>query len=241
MNAEPSFVVSDGVEQLGAEAAGAMLRAIAAAIADRGLARIALSGGTTPLGAYTRLARANLEPARTRWFWDERAAEPDSARSNYAQARRHLLDPGRIDPDHVFRMRGEDPPEQAAAAYAELLLREFGLPGQGPLALDTAGRCSLEFDLIVAGMGADGHTASLFPRTQAVACRDRAAMAVQPGGTLEPRISLTRPVLISARRCVVLCAGAPGDEDEVPARLFQAAQPGTVTWFVDRAAAGQAA
>ena len=243
------LVVCSGDDELAERAAELALAAIATAVRARGLARVALSGGSTPLGAYRRLSESGADFGCVRWFWvDERAVPPDNPRSNYASARRALLDAARIPESHVFRMRGEDPADLAAQAYSELLSREFGLDGMA-LALDAAGRCSIKFDLLVAGMGGDGHTASLFPGTGAVLRRDRPAIAVIPGGDLEPRVSLTRPVLISARRTLLLCAGyekrnalslarSPGDEDAVPARLFQAADPDGVIWLVDRAAAG---
>lgn len=235
--------------ELAERAADLAVQAIQGAVRARGVARVALSGGTTPLDTYARLAAAPAELAHVRWFWvDERAVPPDHPRSNHAAVRRALLGPARVPAERVFRIRGEAPPAEAARSYAELLAHEFGLARVEP-ELDDAGRCAVRFDLIVAGLGADGHTASLFPGSGSVSRRDQTVIAVDPGPELEPRVSLARPVLISALRTLLLCAGlpkraalaaarTPGDEETVPARLFLAAERGSVSWIVDRAAAG---
>lgn len=224
---------------LAERAAELMRAAITAAIQERGVAMIALSGGSTPGPAYRLLARSALDFARCRWFFvDERCVPPDSTRSNYRSAVHDLFEPAGVDLNTVFRMQGELDAESAAAAYAQILRRELG--------------DSPRLDLIVAGMGDDGHTASLFPGTGAVLRADPLTTAVDPGGGLERRVTLTRSVLIQARRVLVLAQGegkrgalaralGPGPEDDVPSRLYQAAPEGVVIWLVDRAARGAAA
>ena len=220
-----------------AERATELMRAaIELAVSERGVARIALSGGSTPGPAYRRLAAEALDLARCRWFFvDERSVPPDSERSNYRSALRDLFEPAGVDLQTVFRMQGELDLDHAAEAYAAVLRRELGDPAR--------------FDLIVAGMGDDGHTASLFPGTGAVQRSDPLTTVVDPGGGLERRLTLTRAVLVGARRVLVLVQGAskraalaralgPGPEDEVPSRLYQAAPDGVVIWLVDRAALG---
>jgi 6-phosphogluconolactonase len=231
-------------------AAELMHSAIARAVSSRGVARIALSGGSTPREAYRLLGGLPFDRERTHWYWvDERAAPPSSPRSNFALARDELLSPAGVPPHSVFRMEAEREPITAAAAeYANLLLREFALDQREALELDEAGRSPLALDLVVAGIGPDGHTASLFPGSGAALREDNLVVAVTPGGALEPRLSLSPPVLVGARRILILCTGrekraavaaaqSQGSEDEVPARIYQRARPGAVTLLVDRDAA----
>ena len=231
-------------------AAELMHSAIVRAVANCGVARIALSGGSTPREAYRLLGALPFDCERTRWFWvDERAVPPDSARSNFALARDELLSPAGIPRHCIFRMEAErEPITEAARGYAELLWREFALDEPAALELDEAGRSPLALDLVVAGIGPDGHTASLFPGTGAARRDDSLVVAVTPGGGLEPRLSLSRPVLVGARRILILCTGGEkraavaaarreGGEDEVPARIYRRARPGAVTLLVDREAA----
>jgi 6-phosphogluconolactonase len=219
---------------LGAELLG---RAIYEAIAVRGVARVALSGGTTPGPVYRRLAEMALPFERVEWFWvDERAAPKDSTRSNYRSAREDLgVD--RFAAARVHRMEADDPDLEAAARrYESLLRRTFGIAS------------AVAFDAVTLGVGDDGHTASLFPGTGAAAIDDRlvAAIPAQPARGLEARLSLTAPVIQEARLVVVLARGATkrapiaaawldGPADEVPARIVQKAR-GKVAWILDREA-----
>jgi 6-phosphogluconolactonase len=258
-----STVICEDPTTLHRIAAELMYSALARAVADRGLARVALSGGSTPRLAYCLLAQLPFDRERTHWFWvDERGVPPSSERNNFALARDELLAPAQVAPNHVFRMTAErEPITLAAADYAGLLLCEFGMLEDRALELDEAGRSPMTFDLIVAGIGADGHTASLFPGTGAALHEDALVVPTTAylggGGNVggpeteqrEPRLSLTRPVLVAARRTLVLVAGEEkraaviaarqrGSEDEVPARVYQRARPGTLTLLLDRAAAG---
>lgn len=220
--------VSDAAE-LALRAAELMRASIDAAIRARGSARVALSGGSTPGEAYRRLAKSGLDVERCRWFFvDERCVPPDHERSNYRAAKHDLFDPAGVPAAHVFRMG------DGADEYAATLERELGAEGR--------------LDLVVAGIGNDGHTASLFPGTGAVRAPGR-VVAVEPGGGLEPRLSLSRATLLAAQKVLVLVSGAgkrealaralePGDEDAVPARIYLAAPAGVVTLIIDRAAGG---
>lgn len=226
----PEIIRVEDADELASRAATFMREIIDRAIAARGVSLVALSGGSTPGETYRRLAASGLDAERCHWFFvDERCVPPDDERSNFRAAKRDLFDA--LPRAHVTRMRGE------AGAIAGA--REYGrvIEEQVP-----------RFDLVVAGIGDDGHTASLFPGTGAVS-EHAFVVAVEPGGDLEPRISLGRATLLGARRVLVLVSGAskrealaralePGDEDEVPARLYLAAEPGVATFIVDRAARG---
>ncbi|MFC1643337.1 6-phosphogluconolactonase [Myxococcota bacterium] len=244
-------IVCEDAATLAQVAAELVYSTMVQAVATRGVARIALSGGSTPRAAYQQLARLPFERGRIRWFWvDERSVPPSHERSNYAMAQAELLGPGCIPAETVFRMAAEcEPITRAASDYGQRLLREFGMSRDEALRLDGAGRSSLAFDMMVVGMGPDGHTASLFPGTGAAERDDDLVVPVQPRADLESRLSLTRPILTGARRILLLCTGAdkremlararePGSEDQVPARIYQRARSGSLTVLVDRAVAG---
>jgi 6-phosphogluconolactonase len=213
-------------------------RAISEAVTERGVARVALSGGSTPSDTYQRLAAMALPFDHVEWYWvDERGVPPDHARSNYGAAARDLA---LADGEHgtAFRMEGERDLAEAARAYDVLLRKRFGVAA------------AASFDALTLGIGDDGHTASLFPGIGAVAIDDRlvAHIPEQPAKKLEARITLTAPVIFEARLVVMLARGAskrpvidaarsPGSEEEVPARLLQRAK-GKVFWVLDREAAG---
>jgi 6-phosphogluconolactonase len=234
-----SHVARDDAE-LAAFAAELMGRAIDGAVRERGVARVALSGGTTPGEAYRRVAGFALPWDRVEWFWvDERAVAPSHERSNYRAAAADLgLEKAPVNAGKVFRMHAEAPDLAAAARDYERLLRErFGVAR------------AVAFDVMTLGIGDDGHTASLFPGMGTVAAADRLVLdvAAQPDKGLEPRLTLSAPVICEARLIVVLAKGAkkrdvliqaqsPGPEDETPSRLIQRAS-GEVAWVVDQAAA----
>jgi 6-phosphogluconolactonase len=197
-----------------------------------------LAGGSTPKATYGILARDYAE--RIDWsrvhvfFGDERNVPPDHEDANYRMAREALLD--HVPIGGVHRMRGELPPDEAAAAY-EVELREFFGAEKLP-----------RFDLILLGIGGDGHTASLFPETPALEVHDRWVVANPVPKLDTTRITLTVPVINAARSVVFLAAGEDkaealkeileGDADprEYPAKLVQ--PPGGPEWMLDRAAAG---
>ena len=225
-------------------------RALARAVAERfasagreaivrhGRFDIALAGGSTPKAAYTLLASSfgdALDWARVRFFFgDERCVPPDDDESNYKMAKTTMLDALAIAGVNVFRMRGEDDPPSAARAYADILRRELG-PAPA-------------FDLVLLGMGPDGHTASLFPGTDPTI--DDAALVrapfVEKFGTY--RITLTPRVLNAARAVDVATAGpakaaalaavlqGPREPVRYPIQIL-APDPGSLTWLVDEAAA----
>jgi 6-phosphogluconolactonase len=190
-----------------AEDAAAHVAALLANAAGAG-EEIALTGGSTPARAY-ELA-AELEPDWSRagvWWGDERCVPPDDERSNFGLAQRTLLDRLQGQPRRVARIHGEDDPSAAAAAYEQEL-------GQTRL------------DLLLLGLGPDGHIASLFPRSPGLGERERLVVAAE--AKLEPfveRITLTPPPLCAARLVVFLVTGEA--KADAAARAFAGpADPG---------------
>jgi 6-phosphogluconolactonase len=199
---------------------------------------IVLAGGSTPRAAYQRAASAGTSWARaTAWFGDERCVAPDDERSNYAMAKTALLDPLGDAGPVVKRIRGELGPAPAAVDY-EQELRAAGPP---------------KFDLLLLGLGPDGHTASLFPDQETLEERSRLVVGVETPGRepMVPRVTLTLPALASAREIVFLVTGA--DKADAVARAFApGAKPdphvpasllpplaGTITVLLDAAAASK--
>jgi 6-phosphogluconolactonase len=216
------------------------------AVAERGRFHIALSGGSTPRALYALLAAPPFAgqlpwPQVEVWWGDERCVPPDDAQSNYRMAREALLTHVSIPAHNVHRLHGEDAdPEAAAAAYAAELRASFHL-GEGELP---------RLDLVLLGMGPDGHTASLFPDTTAARIVDRLVAAPFVPHLAAHRLTLTLPVLNAARRAVFLVAGAdktqtlhavlaagPSGDPALPASLIHPTA-GTLLWLVDRAATG---
>jgi 6-phosphogluconolactonase len=231
-----SVRLHDSPERLAEAAARAFVQEAARAVAERGRFAVALAGGSTPEATYEVLARDHAGdvdwPNVHVFFGDERTVPPDHEDSNYRMAREALLDV--VPVGSVHRMRGEEAPEEAAASYEGELMEFFG---EAPPALD----------LVMLGIGADGHTASLFPETPALEVTDRLVFANPVPKLDATRLTLTAPVLSAARSVNFLVAGEgkaealreilEGDADprRYPAKLVRPL--GGPTWFVDRAAA----
>ena len=175
-------------------------------------------------------------------FWgDERCVSPSDPSSNYAMATETLLNHVAVKPGHVHRIRGEDDPESAAGAYERLLRRAFSTP-EGPPGHDIGSR----FDLVLLGMGEDGHTASLFPRTPAVAETQRWVMPTESPLAPRRRVTLTPPLINAAAEKLFLVTGQakapalarvlrdPKDPDILPAQAIEDAR-----WLVDADAASR--
>lgn len=240
---KPTIEIVPDADQLTAVAAGLIRAAAAEAIVERGAFFIALAGGGTPRPIYRALADdPDVDWARWRLFWgDERCVPPDHPDSNYRMVKEALLDPLATRraplPALVARMVGELEPERAAAEYdqtlRELLPRVDGLPA---------------FDLVLLGMGDDGHTASLFPGTAALHERERLAAANRVPQLDTTRLTLTFPAINAARRVLFLAGGAgkaaafqsvhygARDVERWPSQGVQPAS-GKLTWLVDAAAA----
>jgi 6-phosphogluconolactonase len=222
----------------------------AAATRRSGRFAVALSGGSTPRHLYELLASpahaGRVDWPRVHVFWgDERCVPPDDSASNYRMARAALLDHVPVLDANVHRIRGEDAPTEAAAAYERELRAAFATP-VGPPSRATGCR----FDLVLLGMGDDGHTASLFPGLSAVRERERWVVAEHVGEVSAWRVSLAPPVLNAAAHVVFLVSGAgkaamlrqvlegPSHPDALPAQAI-APIDGTLDWLVDTAAAAQ--
>ncbi len=196
-------------ETVAQRAAEHIARAVERARDARGVAHVALSGGTTPGRTYELLGgRPPALDGAELWFADERCVAPDDEESNYLLAERTLIGPARIPDERVHRMQGELGPERGAAAYAGDLLARLG--DELPPVLD----------LIVLGIGPDGHVASLFPGAPTL---DAGANAIALGVSDSPkpppqRITLSLAVLRAARGCLMLATGA-GKADAVQAML----------------------
>lgn len=211
-----------------------------AAIEERGAFHVALAGGNTPKGLYRLLAgksyASQLDWSRVYvYFGDERYVPPDHQDSNYRMARETLLDPVAIPRQQIFRVRTELPdPELAAVDYAQVLRSH--LPRGERL------------DLILLGVGNDGHTASLFPGTSILTVQDRLVAAVYVEKLSAWRISMTYPAIERSRRVLFLVTGV--DKAPVVARLL--AEPegksfpvqrvraqGEMSWYLDAGAVGE--
>lgn len=227
-----------------AEAAAARIAdAIRRAVDRRGRARLALSGGKTPRETYARLARApHLD--QVPWqqvdvFWgDERCVPPDHAESNYRLALEALLFHVPIPKRNVHRMRGEIDPAAAAREYEVTLRTACGAPPREIPRLDA----------VLLGLGGDGHTASLFPGSPALAEPERLALATYVQKLHGWRITLTPRTLNAARNLLFLVTGAekaatvrevlqgPRDPARLPAQVIHPAD-GRVEWLLDDDAA----
>jgi 6-phosphogluconolactonase len=198
-------VDGDGVAVCAAELLGSML---ASSLAERGRAHFALSGGTTPAGTYRALTLASWDGVEV-WFADERCVGPDDPESNYLMVGQTLLDhaPGAL----VHRIEGELGAERAASAY-ETLLRER-VADELPV-----------LDVVVLGIGEDGHTASLFPNFPQLRAAGAACLAVHDSPKPPPdRVTLSLEVL-NAARAIVLLASGTGKADAL-ARALGAPDP----------------
>ena len=226
-----------------ARAAGAaMSDVVAVAVRRRGRCSVALSGGSTPRALYRVLAtefQTAIPWAHVHLFWgDERFVSHTDRDSNYGMARTELLNHVPCPADHVHPIPTHLPAPSAAADAYEATLRGYFASGVP------------RFDLILLGIGADGHTASLFPQSPALAIEDRSVAATVAPDRSGSRITLTLPVLLAADTAFVLATGAPKAAAvaralapgtvvaDCPAAALRGAR-GAVLWWIDRAAAGE--
>ena len=239
------YLVEPDAAALTQRAARYFVESVEAAVAARGRARIAISGGSAPRPVFAALADPAL-PWRDRmpWkqleiFWvDERCVPPSDKASNYRMTREALLDKVPLGPAQIHRFEGELEPEQAASRYESGLRNSFRLDSaEAP-----------RIDLIQLGLGADGHTASLFPHTAALHELGRLAVPNLTDAEQPWRLTLTAPVINRGANVFFLIASGdkaqvvkevfagPRDPDRLPAQLIRPAS-GILTLLLDRAAA----
>jgi 6-phosphogluconolactonase len=243
---EVLYYVDANADAISRRAAQYLVDGVRAGVTARGVARIAISGGHTPKTAFGLLADPG-EPYRDKIPWDklllywvdERCVPPGDPDSNYRMTREALLDKVPLSDKQIFRVRGELDPEEAAAKYEFEIRQSFRLEGaELPC-----------FDLVLLGMGPDGHTASLFPHTQGLHEIMRVAIANHvPQQKDSWRITLTWPVIDRARDVFFLIEGAdkvaalkqvfcgPYDPETYPSQLIRPASH-RLTLLLDSAAA----
>ena len=242
----PRIQIFQDAGSVAEEAARAFITMAKEAIEEEGRFCVALSGGSTPVGMYSLLVQKpfveRIDWSKVFFFWgDERCVPPDHPDSNYREAREALLDRLTAPLENIHRIPGEFEPVHAAQAYEQDLAAFFGVQDIP------------RFDLILLGMGSDGHTASLFPGSAALHERKHWAISVEhrfPPPPLVDRVTLTPIVLNNAAKIVFLVTGEnkagrlaqifqePYRPDKLPAQIVRA-ENGIVLWLVDQAAAAK--
>ncbi len=235
---QPMIEVLPDASRLIARAYEYVVPQLQQAILTHGQATIALSGGSTPKPLYERLAAADLDWQKIHIFWgDERYVPSDHADSNYRMARLAWLDRVDLPPPNIHPMPTSVADPEVAAQQAEQELRQF---------FQLTAQEFPRFDVMLLGMGDDGHTASLFPGTAALDVHDRWVTVGNKSG--EPRLTLTVPVINHATLILFVVAGAnkqtalgqifaaEADAQQYPSRLIQSSENNLV-WLLDQAAA----
>jgi 6-phosphogluconolactonase len=242
-----TYQVWETPEEMAFAAAHLFASSVEKAVKTRGIARIALSGGSTPKATFKLLADpekpflATIPWDKVQLYWvDERCVAPDDPESNYGVARELLLTKVPILESNVFRMEGELDPEEAASRYESVLRNSMKLEGAE----------SPAFDLVVLGMGPDGHTASLFPHTAGLDEIGRLVIANHVAQKNTWRISLTWPVINQATEVAFELDGAgkadvlaevltgPRDIERLPSQLIRPSN-GKLLFLLDQAAAAK--
>ncbi|HEX5463170.1 MAG TPA: 6-phosphogluconolactonase [Burkholderiales bacterium] len=235
--------IVENPQALARTAADEFLRRAAAAVRQNGTFSVALSGGSTPKALYSLLAtdpvlKRDLPWKKTHVFWgDERPVPPDHADSNFRMADEALLSKVSATAANVHRIEGELAAEPAAADYERALIECFGSQSGEPP----------RFDLVLLGLGPEGHTASLFPGTLALHEKKRLAVANWVGKFDSERITLTAPVFNNAACVIFLVSGnekavvlksvleGRHEPEQLPAQLIRPGN-GELIWMVDAAA-----
>jgi 6-phosphogluconolactonase len=220
------------------------VEAAAAAVNEKGSFSVALAGGSTPKALYALLVNNPALRAQVPWdkmqlfFGDERHVGPSDPDSNFRMATEAMIAKSPLKPEQVTRIRGEYPDANQAAREYELAIRSH---------FQLLNEKFPRFDLVLLGMGSEGHTASLFPGTKALHEKERIAVSNWVGKLLSDRITLTAPAINNAARVIFMVTGADKapaltavleriyEPDQLPAQLIQPAN-GTLLWLVDTAA-----
>jgi 6-phosphogluconolactonase len=242
----PDVRILSNIDAVAKRAAQDLVQAATRAVSEQGIFRVALTGGSTPKTLYSLLANdAALRP-QLPWdkmylyFGDERSVGPDHPDSNFRMASETMLSKVPLKPEQVFRIKGEyKDTEKAAQEYEQALRASFKIAeGQFP-----------RFDLVLLGMGNDGHTASLFPGTKALHETNRLVVRNWVGKLYTNRITLTAPAINNAARMIFMVTGAdktlalkgvlegPYEPEQLPAQMIQPSN-GQLLWLVDTIAGG---
>ena len=238
-------VLADGAA-IAKRAALVFVQAAASAVRDRGSFTVALAGGSTPKALYGLLAADSILRSQVPWdkmhlfFGDERHVGPEHPESNFRMATEAMISKAPLKAAQVTRIKGEyEDTERAAREYEQGLRAHFKLKdGEYP-----------RFDLLLAGMGNEGHTLSLFPGTKALHADGRIAVRNWVGKLYTERITITAPAANNAAQIIFMVTGAdkalalkgvlegPFEPDQLPAQLLQPIN-GRLLWLVDAAAGG---
>jgi 6-phosphogluconolactonase len=222
------------------------VEAAAAAVKEKGYFRVALAGGSTPKALYALLVNDPALRAQVPWdkmqvfFGDERHVGPDHPASNFRMVTEAMISKSPLKPAQVTRIKGEYQDANQAAREYELAIRSY---------FKLADSEFPRFDLVLLGMGSEGHTASLFPGTKALHEKQRIAVSNWVGKLLVERITLTASAINNAAHVIFMVTGADKapaltavlervyEPDQLPAQLIRPAN-GTLLWLVDTAAGG---
>jgi 6-phosphogluconolactonase len=226
-------------------AADEFAKASSEVVAQNGVFNVAFAGGSTPKSLYAMLADDPAYRAKIAWdkmrvfFGDERHVAPDNAESNFRMASEALFSKGLLKPEQIARIKGEYPDTEKAALEYQLVLRAYFQLKDGEYP---------RFDLVLLGMGDEGHTLSLFPGTKALHAPGRIVVRNWVGKFYTERITLTAEAVNHANRVMFLITRAdkapalkavlegPYEPEQLPAQLIQPAS-GNALWLIDRDAA----
>jgi 6-phosphogluconolactonase len=239
------------IDAIARRAAQEFVQSATSAVSDKGVFTVALAGGSTPKALYSLLANDAALRAQLPWdkmylyFGDERSVGPDHADSNFRMTTEAMLSKVPLKPEQVFRIKGEyKDTEKAAQEYEQALRASFKIP-EGKIAEGQFPR----FDLVLLGMGNEGHTASLFPGTKALHETKRLVVHNWVGKLYTDRITLTAPAINNAARVIFMITGAdktlalkgvlegPYEPEQLPAQMIQPSN-GQLLWLVDTIAGG---
>jgi len=249
MTAKREVVILPDATSIARRSADEFVRAVNEAVAQKGSFTVALAGGSTPKALYSLLAddpsyRSNLPWPKMRFFFgDERHAPPDSPQSNFHMANEALFSKGVVKPEQIVRIKGEyDDTEKAALEYEQALRAYFKLKdGEYP-----------RFDLVLVGMGDEGHCLSLFPGTKALHASQRIVVRNWIGKLYTERITITATTANQANRIIFSVTRSdkalalkavlegPYEPEQLPAQLIQPVS-GNLLWLVDQDAASMLA
>jgi 6-phosphogluconolactonase len=242
----PDIRILTNVDAIARRAAQEFVQSATQAVSEKGSFTVALSGGSTPKALYSLLATDAALRSQLPWdkmslyFGDERNVGPDHPDSNFRMASETLLSKVPLKPEQTFRIKGEDKDTGRAAQEYEQALRASFKIGEGQFP---------RFDLVLLGMGNEGHTASLFPGTKALHETKRLVVRNWVGKLYTNRITLTAPAINNAARVMFMITGAdkalalkgvlegPYEPDQLPAQMIQPSN-GKVLWLVDTIAGG---